>query len=72
MNEKYIIDRFEGETAVCESQDDETVLIDRTDLPDNAREGTVISYRNGVYVTDEQETRSRQERIRNLLRRVIK
>lgn len=72
MNERYIIDRFEGETAVCETQDEETIAINRADLPDNVREGTVIRRENGTYVADEQETKSRQERIRNLLKRVIK
>lgn len=72
MNERYIIDRFEGETAVCETQDEETIAINRADLPDNVREGMVICRENGVYFADEQETKSRQERIRNLLKRVIK
>ena len=72
MNERYIIDRFEGETAVCETQDVETIAINRADLPDNVREGMVIRRENGVYFADEQETKSRQERIRNLLKRVIK
>lgn len=72
MNERYIIDRFEGETAVCETQDEETIAINRADLPDNVREGMVIRRENGTYVADEQETKSRQERIRNLLKRVIK
>jgi hypothetical protein len=72
MNERYIIDRFEGETAVCETQDEETIAINRADLPDNVREGMVIRRENGVYFADEQETKSRQERIRNLLKRVIK
>jgi len=72
MSERYIIDRFEGETAVCETQDEETIAINRADLPDNVREGMVIRRENGVYFADEQETKSRQERIRNLLKRVIK
>lgn len=72
MNEKYIIDRFEGETAVCETVDEETVAIDRASLPENAREGMVIRRENGGYIADEQETKSRQERIKSLLKRVMK
>ena len=33
MSEKYIIDRFEGETAVCETVDEKTVAIDKASLP---------------------------------------
>lgn len=72
MSEKYIIDRFEGETAVCETVDEETVAIDKASLPENAREGMVIRQENGGYIADEQETKSRQERIQALLKRVMK
>ncbi len=72
MNDKYIIDRFEGETAVCETVDEETVAIQKADLPDNVREGMVIRRKNGVYIADERETKSRQERIKSLLKRVMK
>ncbi len=72
MNDKFIIDRFEGETAVCETVDEETVAIQKSDLPDNVREGMVIRRENGVYIADERETKSRQERIKSLLKRVMK
>lgn len=72
MNEKYIIDRFEGETAVCETENEEMIDIDRVLLPENAREGMVISLDNGEYIADRQETKSRQERIQNLLKRLMK
>ncbi len=72
MSEKYIIDRFEGKTAVCETVDEKTVAIDKASLPENAREGMVIRQENGVYIADEQETKSRQERIQALLKRVMK
>ena len=52
MSEKYIIDRFEGETAVCETVDEKTVAIDKASLPENAREGMVIRQENGVYIAD--------------------
>lgn len=72
MNERYIIDRFEGETAVCETQNEEMVAIAKASLPENAHEGMVIRFENGVYLADEQETKSRQDRIKSLLKRVMK
>jgi len=38
----YIIDRFEGDIAVCENEDRECVDIHRKHLPENSREGSAI------------------------------
>ena len=40
---KYIIDRFEGDIAVCEDEAQARIEIDRAKLPDKAREGSTIS-----------------------------
>ena len=43
-----IIDRFEGDVAVCEDEDRRIVEMDRSLLPEGAREGSVlISARHG-------------------------
>lgn len=69
---RYIVDRFEGEKAVCETENEEMVAIDSSLLPENVREGSVIVEENGTYSLDEPETQSRRERIARLLKRVVK
>jgi len=61
MNVKtYIIDRFEGDFAVCEapespSRETEYISIDK--LYKNAKEGDIIKLENGEYHLDETATK---------------
>lgn len=66
-----IIDRFEGETAVLET-DDGMLDVSRRELPENAREGDVLSVKCGVYYVDAEATEARRAALRskfNMLRR---
>ena len=59
----YIIDRFEGDYAVIESGDRQTFNLPRILMP-TAKEGDVISITVAV---DQDETKSRQEKIKNMM-----
>ena len=55
-----IIDRFEGETAICESGA-ETLHIPRALLPGKAREGDVLTPAgDGLFAVDEDATAMRR------------
>lgn len=65
---QFIIDRFEGEYAVCEIiGKKEMINIPIVDLPERAQEGTVIDIVEGKYVVNENETFSRSNRIKDLM-----
>jgi hypothetical protein len=56
MNTEFlIIDRFEGDLAVCESDGGRT-HISRDSLPGAAKEGDVIRLEAGRYVIDHEQT----------------
>lgn len=57
-----IIDRFEGEFAVCED-DDKQVLIEKSQLSQDAKEGDVIEKSSCGYVVNVIETQKRREKI---------
>lgn len=59
---QYIIDRFEGEYAVCE-HDAEMVDIAKVFLPKNAKAGDVIVERDGKYMIDQKQTDERRKRV---------
>lgn len=59
---KYIIDRFEGEFAVCELEDMTMVNIPKKALPTEAREGDSI-----LVTVDPAETEERKENIKHLM-----
>ena len=65
-----IIDRFEGEYAVVETEQG-IVNIPRCYLPESAREGDVLNYSNGSYSVDTYETNSLREEVRNKLQNLL-
>lgn len=60
---KIIIDRFEGNYAVCEKEDTTMINIERNKIPIEAKEGSVLSVAEGKIVIDNEETISRKKDI---------
>lgn len=63
---KYIIDRFEGKFAVCETSELKFVNILKKDLPKNAKEGDVLKFNGKKYILDIDETKNRKTKIDDL------
>ena len=59
---KWIIDRFEGDYALCEVESGTVLNVPRNALPENAREGDVIS----VFI-DSGETENRKSNVNKLM-----
>ncbi len=69
---KLIIDRFEGDEAVCETPELGHINVSRKDLPEGVREGDVIEQTDGGYFKDSEATEERRSRIREKLRSLMK
>lgn len=65
-----MIDRFEGDTAVCETTEGQMVEIPRRQLPPEAREGSVLLPEGKGYRLDLSEEDKRRARIKNLQNRL--
>jgi len=66
---RYVIDRFEGELAVCEREDRAMVTLPRAELPPGCREGDALEKtEHGFACADNSDAR---ERIREKLRRLM-
>ncbi|UJZ87842.1 DUF3006 domain-containing protein [Heyndrickxia coagulans] len=63
---KYIVDRIEGEFAVCEKDDRTTVDIRLSELPSGVQAGDVIILENGIPRIDRQLTKERKAQIKKL------
>jgi len=61
-----IIDRFEGDYAVCEKEDRTMVDISLVNVPSEAKEGDVLSITNGVVTIDVEKTKKRSREIEKL------
>lgn len=68
----YIIDRFEGDYAVCEDETKATFDIPKTLLPADAKAGDVLIPCSGSpgYEIDHKETARRREAARERLNRL--
>lgn len=66
-----IIDRFEGNTAVVEA-DTGMTEIDRALIPQEAEEGDVLCFSDGVYTIDREATDARRAKIREKLGRLMR
>jgi hypothetical protein len=68
---KIVIDRFEGNFAVCEYPDGSMKDISVKDLPGGVEVGLVLTFDNGVFSVDETETISRKKRIEDKANRLF-
>lgn len=66
-----VIDRFENDIAVIET-DGGIIEVDRLQLPENAREGDVLTENNGVWTVDVDKTEKRRSDIREMMKRLMK
>ncbi|MCB2307106.1 DUF3006 domain-containing protein [Clostridium estertheticum] len=58
-----IIDRFEGNYAVCEKEDRTMIDIKKSKIPSIAKEGDVLSIDNDVIIIDIEKTKKRLNEI---------
>ena len=69
---RYIIDRIEGNIAVCEDEQRNMIDINLSVLPNGVKEGSVINYEKGKYTADKKSEAERREKIRNLENELFK
>ena len=68
----FVIDRFEGDIAVCENRETEEIInINKNELPDGINEGDVLSFDGEKYEVDEEAKKEIEERIKNKIRNIF-
>lgn len=67
---KYIIDRFEENIAVCECDDKSIINITCELLPKECKEGDCIVEKDGEYFLNMEETKKREEKVKELLNKL--
>jgi hypothetical protein len=63
---KVVIDRFEGEYAVCEKENREMIDIKRDRIPKEAKESDVLDIQGDIIIIDVKETEKRKKEIEEL------
>ncbi|HJA92008.1 MAG TPA: DUF3006 domain-containing protein [Candidatus Eisenbergiella merdipullorum] len=68
---QLIVDRKEGEYAVCEQTDKRMISLPLTQLPAGIREGDVLAEENGKYWIDRAATQKRKKEVDAKRRRLF-
>jgi hypothetical protein len=63
---KVIIDRFEGNYAICEKEDGTMTNIQKDKIPSVSKEGDVLLVNDNEITIDEDATKNRKEEIEKL------
>lgn len=64
---KVIIDRFEGNFAVCEMENRSRINLEKDKLPRGAIEGAVLNIDGNTIFVDKEDTERRKEMSKKLL-----
>jgi hypothetical protein len=63
---KVVIERFEGNYAICEKEDGSIISIEISKVPLKVKEGDVLSINDDYIVVDIEETVKRKKKIEKL------
>ena len=72
MDQKYAIDRFEEDSAVCETSGRRMVNIPFEDIPPDSKEGDILRFEAGIYIKDTEATDVNRQRIQSKFNRLKK
>lgn len=67
----YIIDRFEGDLAICETGDKAMISIERRLIPAEASEGDILLFQDDAYQLDREATRERRQHMEERLKKLF-
>lgn len=65
---KVVIDRFEGDFAVCEIDIGDMINIEKSKLPSEAKEGYILHVKGDVVNIDKSSTLNQKKKIDNLMK----
>lgn len=73
MESRFTIDRFEGDVVVLENRDTGEILnVNKKDIPQDAKEGTILKLNKDKYEIDIEEQRIVEDRIKNKMKNLWK
>ncbi len=73
MEQELVIDRFEGDVAICEERNTkQKIEIYKKDLPKGVKEGSILTFQEGKYQLSEERTKQVQNNIQNKMKQAWK
>lgn len=69
---RYFVDRIEeGHFVICEAEDGSQKVFEKSKIQGEIREGDCLLESDGILSVDEEATRQRREKLRNLQRKLF-
>lgn len=68
---RLVIDRFEGKYVVCELESGEFIDIPKADIPQEAKEGDILTKTDNGYYVDKIATETKREEIKQRMNRLF-
>lgn len=69
--EEFTVDRIEGEIVTLENRKNkEMITINKENLPENIKEGSILKKVNEKYILDEEKTKETEERIKEKMNKL--
>lgn len=68
---KYSIEKIENNIAVCENDDGETLKLNLSQLPPNAKEGDILIQSDEGFTLDLDETQARRRKMAELQKNIF-
>ncbi|WP_313257181.1 DUF3006 domain-containing protein [Lacrimispora sp.] len=65
---KYTIDRIGEKVVICENENGDMVKVQASELPEDVREGDILTEAEGTWTLEKEETERRRQKIREKLR----
>ena len=69
---RVVIDRFEGDYAICEKEDRTMIDIKKSELPSDCKEGDILFIEENVIRVDKVATEKRRKEIEDLTKNLWK
>jgi len=65
---KYTIDRIGEKVVICENENGDMVKVQASELPEDVREGDILTEAEGTWTLEKEDTEMRRQKIREKLR----
>ena len=67
-NEEYIVDRFEDDYAILETESSTLINVNKNDIIGEVKEGDLLVKKNNIYYIDKEKTKLRKKKINDIMK----
>ena len=67
-NKEYIVDRFEGDYAILETESSTLINVNKNDIIGEVKEGDLLIKKNNLYYIDKEKTEIRKNKINDIMK----